>query len=195
MRFWRKGEPRVGSAGVLARNSVSCKRLTRIHARFFIFDRINMINMIWSAGVLARNSVSCKRLTRIHARFFIFDRINMINMIWRASVPTSRLPLCGRMVSQISSVRSTGRGKRLLARGRADARPFFRQRSRRQPVKISASLRLCVKKTLNAQLSTFNAQFSAGGDARAPDCARRTNHALGSRTPCHQPFCARRRLP
>ena len=58
-----------------------------------------MINMIWSAGVLARNSVSCKRLTRIHARFFIFDRINMINMIWRASVPTSRLPLCGRMVS------------------------------------------------------------------------------------------------
>jgi len=63
--------------------------------------------------------------------------IDMIDMIearhWRASVPTSRLPPCGRIVSQIS-VRSTGRGKRLLARGRADARPSLRRRSRCHPI-------------------------------------------------------------
>jgi hypothetical protein len=29
VRFWRKGEQRVGSAGVLARNNVPCKRLMR----------------------------------------------------------------------------------------------------------------------------------------------------------------------
>ena len=84
MRFWGKGEQRVGSAGVLARNNVSCKgRGTGILPVF---------------------------------RGFIFD---MINMIWRASVPTSRFPLCGRMVSGFIAERRGGRA--LLVRAASHA--------------------------------------------------------------------------
>ena len=99
---------------------------------------------VWRAGLLG---------------FFVFDMINMINMIWRASVPTSRLPLCGRMVSGFSAEHREGR---------ASARP---RASRRLPLPAAAvtphpskPLRLCVSALKNSQRSTFNSQRSAGGD-------------------------------
>ena len=65
-----------------------------------------------SVGVLARNNVSCKRLMRdslVAGLFFdMIDITDLIDMIWRASVPTSRLPLCGRMVSGFIAERRDG---------------------------------------------------------------------------------------
>ncbi len=51
-------------------------------------------------------------------------------------------------------LRSAGRGKRLLARGRADARPSLAAVTPPPRKKISAPLRLCVKR-----LSTLNSHF------------------------------------
>ena len=69
-------------------------------------------------------------------------------------------------------VLSRSRRQRLLARGRADARPS--PGGGHDAIrKISAPLRSALK--------SFN---SAGGDARAPDCAH-TKHALNSHDSYH----------
>ncbi len=56
------------------------------------------------------------------------------------------------------SLRSAGRGKRLLARGRADARPS--RPAAVTPLNRGKSLRLCVSALKNFQRSNFNAQRS-----------------------------------
>ncbi len=123
---------------------------------FIFFDMIDMIDMIWRASVTTRRR----------------------DGQWRASVPTSRLPLCGRMVSGSIAEHREGRAS---ARPRASRRlplpaavtppaskplrlrvSALKKRSTLNAlragtpalptasIKTSASLRLCVKKTLNA---------------------------------------------
>jgi hypothetical protein len=88
---------------------------------------------------------------------------------WRASVPTSRLPLCGRMVSDFIAERREGQ---VSACPTAVTPP---------PNKTYASPRLCVKKR-----SMFK---KAGGDARLQS-AQTQNTRSTRMTPCHQPITA-----
>ena len=101
-------------------------------------------------------------------------------------VPTSRLPLCGRMVSGFIAERREGQASACPRTSRRSSLPPSGGNAA-EPWKISASSSLCVKKTLNSQRSTLNSQRSAGVDARAPDCAR-TEHALDSHGSCRQPI-------
>jgi hypothetical protein len=109
--------------------------------------------------------------TDAHTRsVFNFD---MINMIWRASVPTSRLPLCGRMISRFVAEHREGRAS---ARPRASRRlplpaavtPPPRKRSQR--LRVSA---LKKRSTLNAQLPTLNF-LRAGTPALPAVCTQNT---------------------
>ena len=119
--------------------------------------------------------------------------IDMINMIWRASVPASRLPLCGRMVSEsIAEHRE----------GRASARP---RASRRLPLPAAVTphpskpLRLCVKKrsTFNVQLSTLN--FLRAGTPALPTAYTQNTHSTrmapvtNRLLATHSPSCPRMR--
>ena len=109
---------------------------------------------------------------------FNFDMINMIDMIGRASVPTSRLPLCGRMVSGFIAEHREGRAS---ARPRASRRLPLPAAVTPPPRKRSLRLRVSALK----QLSTLNF-------LRAGTPARPTVYTQNTRStrmpPCHQPI-------
>ena len=86
---------------------------------------------------VARASCPCSMVS-------FFDMINMIDMIWRASVPTSRLPLCGRMVSGFHCGAPGGASVCLPADEQTLVPP--QRRSRRHPVKKSLRLRVSALK-------------------------------------------------